>query len=80
MFALTNRKGMVKNSLKQQVNRKTPEEVVQILADKHDVSERYVQMVISGERKSETILADYMFYKQEHNLLLKSIKQAVPFN
>lgn len=71
---------MVKNSLKQQVNRKTPEEVVQILADKHDVSERYVQMVISGERKSETILADYMFYKQEHNLLLKSIKQAVPFN
>lgn len=65
---------------KQAQYRKKPEQVVQVLADKYDVSERYVQMVIDGTRKHEAILTDYLTYKQEHNLLLKAVEKAVPFN
>lgn len=65
--------------MKQAYNRKPPEEIVTILADKYCVSNRYVQMVISGERTNAPILEDYMIYKQEHNHLLTAVKKAVPF-
>ena len=75
---------MPKNSSKQQQKRKTPEEVVAILAEKHYVTERFVQMVISGERVQSDILEDYLNYKQQHisllnNLLVKAVEKAVPF-
>jgi hypothetical protein len=69
---------MPKNPSKQTQKRKIAEEVVRILADKHGVTERFVQMVISGEKNNEEILTDYLFYKQEHNLLLQEVKKAVP--
>lgn len=65
-------------SIKQGRNRKKPEEVVQVLADKYDVSERYVRMVISGDRKNEAILEDYLFYKEKQNLLLREVKRIAP--
>lgn len=69
---------MPKNPSKQTSKRKIAEEVVRVLADKHGVTERFVQMVISGEKKNEDILTDYLFYKQEHNLLLQEVKKVVP--
>jgi hypothetical protein len=78
VFGITNGKGMLKNPIKQQQKRKTQEEVVAILADKYHVSERYVQMVISGDRDHKEILEDYLFYKQEHNLLLQEVKKVIP--
>ncbi|MBN8668734.1 MAG: hypothetical protein J0M30_14650 [Chitinophagales bacterium] len=71
---------MPKILTKNKVNRKKPEQVVAILAEKHRVSKRYVNMVISGERQNEEILADYLTYHEEHNLLLKSVRETVTFN
>jgi hypothetical protein len=71
---------MPKNSTKQYRNRKKPEEVVQVLADKHGVSKRHVQLVISGDRNNQEILEDYLTYKESHNLLLQAVLKAVPFN
>lgn len=65
-------------SIKQGQFRKKPEEVVQVLADKYDVSKRYVQMVINGDRKNDAILEDYLFYKEEHNHLLREVKRIAP--
>lgn len=70
---------MPKYPLKQTAKRKTPEEVVGILAEKWEVTTRFIQLVISGEKTHEGILEDYMIYKQEHNLLLKAVKQVAPF-
>jgi hypothetical protein len=70
---------MSKIRAKQYSNRKKPEEVVQVLADKHGVTKRHIRMVISGDRKNETILDDYLSYKESHNLLLEAVKKAVPF-
>lgn len=67
-------------SPKQGQTRKKPEEVVQLLADKYDVSKRYVQMVINGSRLNEQILADYLEYRQQHNRLLEAVRTLVPFN
>jgi len=53
---------------------------VGLLARKHGVSARLVQMVINGERNNEDIFSEYMAYKQEHNLLLKSVLELVPFD
>lgn len=71
---------MPNNKPKQQLDRKKPEEIVQLLADKHGVTKRYVQMVIQGDRKNEEILADYLTYKESHNLLLAAVLKAVPFD
>lgn len=71
---------MSENPTKQATKRKKPEEIVKILADKYRVSERYVNMVISGDRNDEEIFADYMTYTEEHNLLLEKVKELVPFN
>jgi len=71
---------MAKNPLQQQPKRKKPEEIVSILADKYGVSQRYVQMIISGDRNNENILIDYLEYKQEYNKLLEIVKQVVPFD
>ncbi|MGQ0738254.1 MAG: hypothetical protein ACT4OJ_04270 [Bacteroidota bacterium] len=66
--------------LKKQTGRRKPqEEIVSILAEKYSVSERYVQMVISGDKKSEAILEDYVSYKEANNLLLEEVKRVVPF-
>ena len=75
---------MPKNPLKQVQKRKTAEEVVSIIAQKHSKSNRYVRMVISGERNNPAILEDYITYKQKHksilnNLLVKAVEKAVPF-
>ncbi len=64
---------------KQTMNRKKPEEVVQVLANKHGVTERHVRMVIAGDRNNQAILEDYLVYKESHNLLLEAVKKAVPF-
>ena len=71
---------MPQNPIIQKPKRKKPEEIVSILADKYGCSTRYVQLVISGERTNEEIFNDYMKYKEEHNLLLKSVKQVMPFD
>jgi len=71
---------MPNNPSKQQTKRKKPEEIVGLLARKHGVSARLVQMVINGERNNEDIFSEYMAYKQEHNLLLKSVLELVPFD
>lgn len=71
---------MSENATKQAQTRKKPEEIVKILADKYEVSTRYVNMVISGDRDHSEIFADYMFYSENNNLLLKAVKEAVPFN
>lgn len=64
--------------MKQLPKRKKPEEIVAILADKHGKSERYIQLVISGDRTHEQILEDYLLYKEEHNLLLQAVKKVAP--
>lgn len=64
---------------KQQKERKKPEEIVQLLADKHGVTKRHIQLVIQGDRKNPEILADYLTYKESHNLLLAAVLKAVPF-
>lgn len=80
LFPIRNKKGMSNNPTNEQRKRKIQEEIVEIIASKHGVSDRYVRMVISGERNNELIFSDYMFYKQEHNLLLNAVKNLVPFN
>lgn len=70
---------MAKDSRKQQRKKKIQEQVVKILARKHGVGTRYVQLVIQDEKKSPEILADYIEYKQGENLLLKAVEKSVPF-
>jgi hypothetical protein len=70
---------MEQNSNKQARRRKPQEEVVSILAKKYQVSERYIQMVISGESNSQDILEDYLEYKQKHNSLLQEVMRISPF-
>jgi hypothetical protein len=70
---------MTENLSKQEPGRKKPEEIVNILAGKHKKTARYVRMVISGERSNDQIFSDYMTYSEEHNLLLKAVKELVSF-
>lgn len=70
---------MQENLKKQAARRKPQEEVVRILAKKYEVSERYINMVISGDYTSEDILADYLGYKEKHNALLMEVEKTVPF-
>ncbi len=71
---------MPENSIKQASKRKKPEEIVQVLAHKYDVTTRFVQMVISGDRTHPEIFADYMTYTEENNQLLQAVKELCPFN
>lgn len=70
---------MEQNLKKQAARRKPQEEVVRILAKKYEVSERYVQMVISDGITSNAIFSDYMDYKERHNALLLEVEKTVPF-
>lgn len=70
---------MPQDSKKQQRKKKIQEEIVKILARKHGVGTRYVQMVIKDDKDSPEILADYIEYKQGENLLLKAVEKSVPF-
>lgn len=49
-------------------------------AEIRGVSERYVRLVLSGERNSPEILATYMQLQESENLLVKAVKELVPFN
>lgn len=69
---------MQEKSKKQTLMRKPPERVVKILAEKYEVTERYIQMVISGDYSREDILLDYLNYHEKHNLLLEEVKRIVP--
>lgn len=69
---------MQEKSKKQTVMRKPQERVVKILAEKYEVSERYIQMVISGDYSREDILLDYLSYHEKHNLLLEEVKRVAP--
>lgn len=70
---------MEQNLKKQAARRKPQEEVVRILAKKYEVTERYIQMVISGSCSSDDILSDYLEYKEKHNALLLEVEKTVPF-
>lgn len=60
-------------SNKQARTRKTQEEVVSILADKHGCSTRNVQVAISLGTNPK-ILADYLSYRQKFEILLEEVK------
>ena len=44
------------------------------------VSERYVNMVLEGERENEEVMIAFMELKEGENLLVESVKKLVPFN
>ncbi len=44
------------------------------------VSNRYVRMIINGERQNEDVLSTYMFIQEGENKLLREAKLLVPFN
>lgn len=71
---------MSRNSTLQIHKRKKPEEIVKILAEKHDLSERAIQKIISGENTNEVVFAEYMTYTEGHNNLIQYIKELVPFD
>jgi uridine phosphorylase len=58
--------------------------IVAKVANIHGVSKRFVRMVINDERKSEQVMNTYMALQETlsetENLLLKAVKEAVPFN
>lgn len=72
-------KDMPKNSTQQRPKRKKPEEIVRILADKHALTTRQIQNIISGDSINEKVFADYMIYTEQHNELLREVKKLVPF-
>jgi DNA-binding LacI/PurR family transcriptional regulator len=44
------------------------------------VSTRTVQRVLNAEQKNENVLSVFMVLSEEHNKLLKAVKELVPFN
>lgn len=44
------------------------------------VTERYVYLVISGERNNENVLGIYMQLQEGESLLLQAVKELIPFN
>lgn len=59
--------------------------IVQKTARICGVSERYVRMVMSGERENDTVVETYMEIQEslislENNLLVKAAEKAVPLN
>lgn len=70
---------MIKNSSIQYPKQRKNREIASIIADIHKVSTRYVRMVINGEEENEKIFSSVMEYLEGKNLLIESIKQAVPF-
>jgi hypothetical protein len=52
---------------------------VQKTAELARVSERYVRMVINGDRENEEVMRIYMFLNEGENKLLKAAKELVPF-
>lgn len=44
------------------------------------VSDRYVRMIINGERTNDEVLSTYMFIQEGENKLLQQAKLLVPFN
>jgi|KBSSwiS6_1023812.scaffolds.fasta_scaffold112780_2 hypothetical protein len=45
-----------------------------------ELSERYVRMVLAGERKSDLVMAVYMELAEGETQLVKQVKQLVPIN
>lgn len=44
------------------------------------VSTRSVERVLNAEQKNDQVLSIFMTISEEHNKLLRSVKQLVPFN
>lgn len=54
--------------------------LVKKTAELMGVSQRYVNMVLAGERDNDCIIACYMELLEGENLLLEKVRQLVPFN
>lgn len=53
-------------------------DVPALVAMIHGVTVRYVRYVLDGERYNPAILATYMEIVEQDNLLLQSVRNAVP--
>ncbi|RTL47227.1 MAG: hypothetical protein EKK39_14755 [Sphingobacteriales bacterium] len=54
--------------------------LVKKTAELMGVSQRYVNMVLAGERDSDCIISCYMELLEGENLLLEKVRQLLPFN
>jgi len=54
--------------------------IVKKVAGMYKVSERFVYMVINGEKDNEAIFNSYMDILQGSNDLVKAVEELVPFN
>jgi predicted transcriptional regulator len=75
-----NNKGIQKN-MKNPIERDSANAArVKKVADIAGVTERYVRLVLTGERKNSYIMSLYMHLQEGETLLLKAVKELVPFN
>lgn len=70
---------MTKNFEKQVPRQPKRDETAAVVAAKHGVSDRYVRMVMSGDRENQAILDDCIEYRQRKNLLMHEVLKLVPF-
>ena len=71
---------MDKNNNLNRLSRAQNAAFVQKTAELGGVSERYVRMVINGDRTNEDVFSTYMFLAEGTNKLLQAAKAHVQFN
>ena len=55
-------------------------DVVTLVASIHRVSARYVRYVINNDRENAAIMSTYMEIVEQDNLLLDTVRKAVPLD
>ncbi len=59
------------------VDSKKRDEAASVVAKLHNVSDRYVRMVINGDRENQAILYSYFDYIEGKNALIEKIKTLI---
>ncbi len=67
---------MVKNNKRQSESATRVERTAKLAG----VSKRYVRLVINGERNNNNVMRIYMELQEGEDLLVKAVKELVPFS
>lgn len=79
LFRKTEQQSMEEKFNNQYPPQKRNDETARVVAGMYGVSERYVRMVMDGERDNDEILAACIEYKNGKNLLVEAVRSMIPF-